>query len=846
MVINRYFNAFLRMLLLASMLWQAACDGDIRPSTSHYGGKLGRSFLSCARMAKSECEASSDCKYLLSNNKIGTCFSTSELGKSCSQITGSSLCETPGYAKEDCRYFGYSCRASASLVFDAHGFDTVTRRHRNGSLWDDNNFDIDGLYYGMAARDRDFGGFDVNGRNQRGFDRNNRLANGDLRDARGFDAYGNNISGRLEAMVSGQWAQLDARGFDINGVHMNGSLRDAHGFDANGLVVGSNRYDVDGFDVNGINRDTGTHFDVRNLDREGMGPDGRNAEGFDRDGKTIFGHTFKVGIRNWGGMPNCHQVKNKDGLVSLAGPGCFSLDEQQAWVFSDLGLDPEGYYPSLTLAAVGVDESFNAQGYNREGKNFLGITKARFDQVGYEAIVLDNMGLVNNMTWNELITNFENDCFTIGKFKHKTNGTVVAQKPAGNWMLTHDRFDPAADEILDLSTKSRFRQHLKDYWLLGDLLYNEQQLENNLKKGIYFCRWLYGSGMEKAKKFDELSPVTGRIKHRLTPVDYEKELEKGRIGDNSDYLTTLKALLNHEDLLIDATYERVSEGYEHRRDILGNIIPFPEYDRTQWHLWSKRLPDHRRIDLQDFFTKVRNAQLAGNNSHNYVADIKKVSYQLYKLSQKLATTPKEERAVALTKFLHGGLHCPDAKRQAADDAYKYYCEDDFNRLANLGFGDDVATIGVVEEIHRSLNVAKATRFTAWLREKIDLGGGDLSSGFSNAYKQFAPDLGLPPMENRFALNHNIQWEDIENDFLLNNNSAESRNNYSPKRMSQVIVDGLNQYTVNVSKLLWVVFGYLDRNVGGDQSAGIIESYTLSGQKYLISDLLRRLGFLKLR
>lgn len=345
MVINRYFNAFLRMLLLASMLWQAACDGDIRPSTSHYGGKLGRSFLSCARMAKSECEASSDCKYLLSNNKIGTCFSTSELGKSCSQITGSSLCETPGYAKEDCRYFGYSCRASASLVFDAHGFDTVTRRHRNGSLWDDNNFDIDGLYYGMAGRDRDFGGFDVNGRNQ--------------------------------------------RGFDINGVHMNGSLRDAHGFDANGLVVGGNRYDVDGFDVNGINRDTGTHFDVRNLDREGMGPDGRNAEGFDRDGKTIFGHTFKVGIRNWGGMPNCHQVKNKDGLVSLAGPGCFSLDEQQAWVFSDLGLDPEGYYPSLTLAAVGVEESFNAQGYNREGKNLFGITKARFDQVGYEAIVLD-------------------------------------------------------------------------------------------------------------------------------------------------------------------------------------------------------------------------------------------------------------------------------------------------------------------------------------------------------------------------------------------------------------------------------------------------------------------------
>jgi hypothetical protein len=103
------------------------------------------------------------------------------------------------------------------------------------------------------------------------------------------------------------------------------------------------------------------------------------------------------------------------------------------------------------------------------------------------------------------------------------------------------------------------------------------------------------------------------------------------------------------------------------------------------------------------------------------------------------------------------------------------------------------------------------------------------------------------MENRYAMSHNVQWLDIENGFLLNNNSAESRNNYSPKRMYEVVVESLALDTMNVSELLLGIFGYLDKNAtDGSHSAAIIQSYEVLGQKYLISDLLRRLDFLKLR
>lgn len=257
--------------------------------------------------------------------------------------------------------FGYDKDGFNKHGFDREGYD---RSGFNADGWDRDGYDRNG--YDRDGYDRD--GYDRKGYDKDGYDKNGYGRDGYNKrgyDKKGFGKDGYNAAGYDKRGFNRQG--FDSEGYDKKGFNKKGFDRD--GYDKNGLDsqgydrdgYNTDGWDRDGYDRDGYDRDgyDWNGFDRNGFDKEGYDEAGFDAEGYRKSGLDRFGYD-REGFDYYG--------FNKDG-------------------FDRNGFDRNGY------DSEGFDKAgFNKEGFGRDGFDKDGLDKEGYDKDGFDKCGFDKNG----------------------------------------------------------------------------------------------------------------------------------------------------------------------------------------------------------------------------------------------------------------------------------------------------------------------------------------------------------------------------------------------------------------------------------------------------------------------
>lgn len=257
--------------------------------------------------------------------------------------------------------FGYDKDGFNKHGFDREGYD---RSGFNADGWDRDGYDRNG--YDRDGYDRD--GYDRKGYDKDGYDKNGYGRDGYNKrgyDKKGFGKDGYNAAGYDKRGFNRQG--FDSEGYDKKGFNKKGFDRD--GYDKNGLDsqgydrdgYNTDGWDRDGYDRDGYDRDgyDWNGFDRNGFDKEGYDEAGFDAEGYRKSGLDRFGYD-REGFDYYG--------FNKDG-------------------FDRNGFDRNGY------DSEGFDKAgFNKEGFDRDGFDKDGLDKEGYDKDGFDKCGFDKNG----------------------------------------------------------------------------------------------------------------------------------------------------------------------------------------------------------------------------------------------------------------------------------------------------------------------------------------------------------------------------------------------------------------------------------------------------------------------
>lgn len=247
--------------------------------------------------------------------------------------------------------FGYDKDGFNKHGFDREGYD---RSGFNADGWDRDGYDRNG--YDRDGYDRK--GYDKDGYNKKGYDKHG--FNRDGYDKNGYGRDGYNKRG------------YDKKGFGKDGYNAAGY--DKRGFNRQGFD--SEGYDKKGFNKKGFDRDG---YDKNGLDSQGYDRDGYNTDGWDRDGYDRDGY-------DWNGFDR--NGFDKEGYDEAG----FDAEGYRKSGFDRFGYDREGF-DYYGFNKDGFDRNgFDRNGYDSEGFDKAGFNKEGFDRDGFDKDGLDKEG----------------------------------------------------------------------------------------------------------------------------------------------------------------------------------------------------------------------------------------------------------------------------------------------------------------------------------------------------------------------------------------------------------------------------------------------------------------------
>ncbi len=664
-----------------------------------------------------QCNNTPSCEYFhhREDKSKGQCLSVREgKGKECHTIRNADKCGLENFTKEHCVFGGNLCQARGK--FDAYGFDNGGR-HFNGTPYDDNGFDFNGIHQSTADR------FNQAGFDREGFNRAGLGPNG--RDRDGYDAFGIDANG------------YNRRRFRIDGTHENGRRFDNAGYDAFG-------YNANGFDT--------TNRNINGFDNQGR----------DRTLRYLSGHRVMGALE-----------------VDTNGLGNYEIvlpnNQQVAIQYTDRGMDQLSRFRSLPHGPANRDERFDILGYNVAGKNILGLSQADFSQHGYDAIL--NTNEVSNNTsglypndLGQLITNFNQRCYKLKRFDPIMINENLATT-CFDWTADDGRgydFFPIVDAYKNSSYAEHDRMSLvtrvikngggaNDIRPIAEI---KDEFKKHLKKGIYFCdKFLYAGDLKGLnnkpikQNFAALRVKTNSriFRDQLPQPDYKSYLDayKRRYGD-INFIEAVRQVLTSQAVLDGAEYAEAND-----RQLYG-YIPVP--------------PQNLDTEKRGVLARDVNTNLNAYDENGVGKDFDKSRLYLFILAMKLPRATLGEQQAIASSFAHGGVHCPDAKRDAIDQGMRLIAQDEIDRI-------DAWALEIIPDgnlqmvIKKKLFPIKKQKYAGWISSTLlARRTNEQLSPLSAMWNGNRHLVGMPKVENMWNFNWPI---DINRFFLpeLNVNQA---------------------------------------------------------------------------
>lgn len=407
--------------------------------------------------------------------------------------------------------------------------------------------------------------------NAQGFDPNGLHISGNFYNLEGFDRNGNYIRG-------GVYQQRDPQGYDAQGYN-------ERGFNRNGLLADGRDRDARGFNAAGMHQN-GSQYDAQGYNIQGYNVAGYNAAGLNRAGQHYSGHNA---------LAQGHRLLQNDGSILINGANAIYtygeteiLGNVQVVNQVSRGIDQMGYSRQLPHRPNGADETFNKDGYNGAGLNYLGLTKQDFDAHGVDAILNlpEVQGYPND--FDQMVARFNASCAQL-EYNHpimmKTDwgdnydngGNLVQAAGFANkyYPILQTLWGNYNNPPVDDHDKKHFPMSkvLKDeHGALRDVAVVEQKFLDHLKKATYFCEKFLFAGALKPNNQGKVSFSHVRVSqsHMLTDLtpsaDYKSYLEiinRPHQGlPSANFVAIIKNSLT-DAILAEAVYTEDGDRLEH-------------------------------------------------------------------------------------------------------------------------------------------------------------------------------------------------------------------------------------------------------------------------------------------
>ncbi|MBI2602444.1 MAG: hypothetical protein HYW48_05245 [Deltaproteobacteria bacterium] len=452
------------------------------------------------------------------------------------------------------------------------------------------------------------------------------------------------------------------------------------------------------FDLDGIHSETGV--DRFGFDREGFDGEGYDTEGYDRHGFN------KAGLDRAGfGRDGFNTAgRNRDG-------------------FDRAGYDIEGY----------DREGFNRDGFNRDGRNraFSQVQReelelpagfGEIDQYGY-----DQSGFAEQLPFAvQFIERFNRDGFNVWGFNFFRLQRLDFEQWGFDTVLRHQYIpDAPGDNLLQRFNRECFPlldpielEALVSFAALRVAVNHQNAMEDErirgfLRKGIYVCNIIYGGGLNR--QFDP-----GALKWNMKQLAYKvNDLDYGRMLDalaaehpQFDYFSAIYEALKRPEILTEARY-------------------IEEQDNANYA--------HSMVKKKEHLLETLVAYIHGLG----VRQLEKGRYQLFRIALALPRQSHERLVNAAQLLLHGGAHCPDAKRDAVDAIFRGWIP----QQALQELRAQVLGTGLNAQLRAFIRSMKEQYLGRWINRKIerDRLNNEQASFFPATWDSMAPHLGLEPM-----------------------------------------------------------------------------------------------------
>ena len=444
--------------------------------------------------------------------------------------------------------------------------------------------------------------------------------------------------------------------------------RNNNGFDNNGIHRNGTAFNEDGFDCYGFKED--------GYNREGYNRYGFNNFNFNAQGQTKFGHTL-FGID--------YQVNHT--IAGLTSQGVEGVEEIR---YSILGFDQMGFQRPL------VGQKFDQDGFTYDAAdanrrvNFLGISKAQFDEYGYDAVTQYNLDGYGSQSLDQLITIYNEHCPQL----------------YDNAVMFTD-INTAEDLISRLNPDERP---------------SDDALKTYLRKGIACCKWL-------TRPIRALSTTS----INLNTIDYEQlQVAKGHgLKDRVNQINWRHKLAIEQvrkniplDTSAQGVYGRLIAAFTQATVI--NQAQFMDDHDELYYRHNKA--EHIRI----FFDACQRNQSCIN--------IEEAHYKLRMLAENIHSIDTDTLIGQAGYILHGAAHCADAKRNAVDRLFAALCpniEESLQDERNEILGDSVFL-----KLRSELAPVKQKYFNDWLLKLVRNNGGDANTSFASTWDASCEHFGI--------------------------------------------------------------------------------------------------------
>lgn len=563
--------------------------------------------------------------------------------------------------------------------------------------------------------------------------------------------------------------------FNFDGIHKNENYDefglDRDGYDINGINLGVDR---DGYDHNGLNNEG---YDRNGYNLQGFDREGFNQQGFDINGYDSSG--FDAEGFNSNGFN--HLGLSREGLSYIfqgvrEDGSFFGLANNGEIIdipktYNTFGFDYIGNYKDLPFP-VNFNESYNKDGYNYIGYNIWGFEKTQFDQEGFRGLFTK----VRDTDEETLLSQFQDTCFNLGD--------VITME---------DRIS----EFSTLRSTLAFENSLSD-----------MQIKEYLRSGLHFCRTIFSGGMPRLA-IKDLKINRENLRIRTSPVPYEKLLKEFKEQHpDFNFKRIIFNTISTDSLIDEVKYPEEGDNESIRSLSVSNQ-----------RLIKK---SHLAKTLAAYFTKSQIDWVEGQ-------------YKLTQIAKVIRDQPRNKQLNILKMFMHGGAHCPDAKKSSVHAAYVgLRLNEATDNIALELTGKSFAS-----QINLALKAKIKIRLRSWIQKQIDtlqreisqenryrqdnflepLAEIDQISTMAGTWDNIATELGLEKYESRFRLTLGVTASDFLND---------TTDGLTPKRLlSDLKKSPIYERTINL------VFGplmklsastYFDDDKGHPIPVGILQRF----------------------